>query len=134
LQGKQAAMICVGLIAAIMEDGFSEFYSVFVPIAKSILETYVGKEYVKLRGDALHAFSLIAQGVGKEVSGYDCAEMLNIILRALKDGEYESAEAFEYMCMAMARMADCLGADFTPYLPLALPLLYAGATKTVCNT
>ena len=123
LQGKQAALICVGLISNILQDEFAEYYSIFVPICQHVLDTYSGKEYIKLRGDALHSFSLIAEAVGREVAGMDAAKMVNMVLLALKNNEFEDSDAFEYLALALVRLGSCLQADFVPYLEFALPLL-----------
>jgi hypothetical protein len=94
----------VGCVAQVIEDAFVPFYPTFIAIAKDLVATCVGKEFQKLRGQALQCISLIASAVGKEVAGIDAAEMLNVIIR-------HTASVEEVRRAESARSEGALGAD-----------------------
>lgn len=134
LQAKEGAITSVACIAQVIEDRFVEFYPTFVPIAKNLIATCTGKEYSKLRGQALQAISFIAEAVGREVAGVDSAEMLNVILRHMASGievVEDEPDNFDYAVQATGRFAAMLGADFVPYLQFVVPLLLVHANKEV---
>jgi len=94
----------VGCVAQVIEDAFVPFYPTFIAIAKDLVATCVGKEFQKLRGQALQCISLIASAVGKEVAGIDAAEMLNVIIRhtasveEVRRARVEGVERLKRLC------------------------------------
>jgi hypothetical protein len=137
---KESAMTAIGCIASVVEEGFSQYYDIFCPLAKNIIATATGADNRALRGKAFECLSMICASVGKEKCGMDAVEVLRSILEAQRDngsaatggsGSALDAESFGYMSSSMARIAGLLREDFAPFLPLFLPPLLQMASEEI---
>lgn len=122
---KECSLLCVCVIASCVPSSLS----LQNLIQSTTTET---SDQRTVRGHALQCLSLVVEAVGKEVSGIDAAECINFILRGIaSENNDEDNESFRYVGPAISRLANCLGPDFAPYLPYAIPLLLARATKEI---
>lgn len=128
------AMTAIGAVAQVSRDGFERYYDVFMPLAKTVLAAAsADKALSSLRNKALETLSLICEAVGREKSGMDAAEVMNTLVRAQINGLEGDSDGmgYHYVMSSIARLANCLGADFAPYLPFVMPRLLASAGRDV---
>lgn len=127
-----SAITLLGNVAQVLDEGFVTYYSSVMPLLQAVTESASGAGHALLRGRALEAMGMIAEAVGREVAGLHAAEVLNRILQSAKNGFLNvDADSFEVMMQALVRFANCLQADFVPYLAIVLPMLAAAATRDV---
>lgn len=126
-------MTAIGVVAQVVAEDFNRFYDVFMPLAKSVIAAAAtDKSLGSLRNKALETLSLICEAVGKEKSGMDAAEVMNTLVRAQHNGlTGDDTEGYHYVMSSIARLANCLGADFAPYLPFVMPRLLESAGRSV---
>lgn len=82
------------------------------------------KEDQELLGKALECMSLIGKAVGKERFGPDALAMMDALARIPLEEDSGDDALRGYMLQAWTRVCSTLGADFTPYLHLVMPLLF----------
>lgn len=142
-------------IALIVEEDFSPFYDTFVAIAKSIIQAATTDlKLAGVRNKALEALSNIYYAVGKEKSGMDAMQVLQVLLSAQHkaslrvqatgaagaggdpaegDSSVEEVrlESYRATVHCIARTANLLGADFGPVLPYVMPELLRSASQEI---
>jgi hypothetical protein len=132
---KGAILAGISTIAGILEDKFQRFYASVTPSLKELVLAY-GKsstpEQITLRNRALECLTIAICSVGKATTGIDAAEALNYVVSSINAGFPDSdTDSFDGFCTSIAMIADCLGADFAPYLPVVIPLIAAKASQEV---
>ena len=93
------------------------------------MQTAKAKEYRSIRGRAIECLSLIGVAVGKDRFLADANEVMGEMLHTqVLDADDPQISFFE---AAFARLAECLGMEFVPYLPLVMPPALARASADV---
>jgi hypothetical protein len=116
---QEQVVTAIAAIADVAMDEFLPFYDYFVPFLKDILNTANSKEFLRLRCKAMECVSIIGVAVGKERFMGDAQEIIGILNKI----NFASDPEMPSMHLAWARLCKCLGADFQPYLEIAMPLL-----------
>jgi hypothetical protein len=120
LKVQEVVFTALSTVVENCEDKFLPYYDQFVPYLKSVVQKASGqKEYALLRGKAMECLSLVGCAVKKEKFAPDAREVLDLMLRT----QVVAADdpQIGYLESAFARLAECLGADFAPYLPIVMP-------------
>eukprot|EP01132_Coremiostelium_polycephalum_P003634 gene3634-4525_t len=103
--------------------GFDQHYASFMPFLIKIIQEKTSMEYRVLRGRAIEAISLIGIAVGKDKFKDDCK---NIMLYCANQKFAQDDPQVDFFLRAYTRFCQSLGADFTPFLPIAMgPLIEA---------
>lgn len=131
LQSPVPALRDIGLttLSCLIEASdinFTKYYDTFVPYLKTLLCTPPTKETRGYRGKAMECLSVIGKAVKKERFSKDALEIMSEMLKTqvLEADDPQIAD----METAFARIAECLGLDFIPYLQFVMPAVIARAS------
>ncbi|KAH3757236.1 ARM family protein [Pelomyxa schiedti] len=116
----QQELVLAALSSCVSAVGekFSKYYDTYVPYLKSIISNAKSKEYRALRGSAMDCLSVIGLAVRKERFFNDAQEVMQEMLKTTVL-DADDPQIF-YMETALGRIAECLGVDFAPFLPLVM--------------
>ncbi len=124
------ALGAIGAVAEVLGDDFRPFFPTLMPSLKALIAACTGPEARFARNRALDCLSIVCEAVGREVAGVDAAECLNALLSAQRQGfADDDSESADFVVRALIRLADCLGADFVPYLPFVVGMYSEAAAK-----
>eukprot|EP00455_Lapot_gusevi_P047330 TRINITY_DN6380_c0_g1_i1.p1 TRINITY_DN6380_c0_g1~~TRINITY_DN6380_c0_g1_i1.p1 ORF type:complete len:955 (-),score=344.36 TRINITY_DN6380_c0_g1_i1:235-2901(-) len=121
------ALTAVGAVAHIISSKFNKYYGTLMPCLKTILQSAVNVEHRLLRGKAMEAVALIATAVGDQIFNADALEILQILLNTQSRGLSNDDPQYSYMVQALARICDCVGEAFIPFLEHVIPPLLESA-------
>jgi hypothetical protein len=134
---KTLAFTAVACVASVVEEDFSdEYYSIFMPLAKEVLNVDMGAEpkgsfaaqaHLRLRARAIECIGIIGNSVGKMRFADDAKAVMEMLLAAQAEGLSADDPQTQSIIQSCARVCQCLGHDFLPYMPLVLPPLLEGA-------
>ncbi|KAH3757573.1 ARM family protein [Pelomyxa schiedti] len=112
-------------VATCVKADFANYYDSFAPFLKSVISTAKTKEFRQLRALAMECLTKMGIAVGKEKFSRDAIGIMQEIMSS--PVEFDDPQV-NYMQDAFSRIAECLGRDFAPYLPLVMPSVLARAT------
>ena len=145
---KEVSFTAVACVASVVEEGFgANYYDVFMPLAKQVLSApapavpagglgskaaksaavQAVKAATKLRARAIECIGIIGSAVGKARFAADAKEVMDVLLAAQAAGLPPDDPQTQSIVNSCARICNCLGADFLPYMPLVLPPLLEAA-------
>ncbi|KAL0227722.1 hypothetical protein RCL1_003865 [Eukaryota sp. TZLM3-RCL] len=132
--GKEQAVTALAAVAKACGPPFGKFYNDLLPYLMSIVINAADKESITLRGKAIECISLIGLAVGKERFIEDAKVFLGHILQltqSYKSNPDAEEKLSVYVPSALCRVAQCLGDDFAPFLPVVIPPLLETANKDI---
>eukprot|EP00727_Mastigamoeba_balamuthi_P011986 m51a1_g741 putative arm repeat superfamily protein isoform 1 (1083) ;mRNA; f:497898-501852 len=117
---QEGVITALSTVVESAQEQFAQYYDLFVPYLKMVVQKAQGqKEYRLIRGKAMESLSLIGCAVKKEIFARDAREVLDLMMQT------QVVEADDpqiaYLESAFARLAECLGKDFAPYLSVVMP-------------
>mmetsp|Transcript_4208 Transcript_4208/g.6242 ORF Transcript_4208/g.6242 Transcript_4208/m.6242 type:complete len:1084 (+) Transcript_4208:42-3293(+) len=124
------ALSAVSAIAASIEGDFAEYYQVFMPGVIRLLAESKGPHKRNLRAKAIECVGVIAAAVGKNAFHPQFKSVMNFLLQSQSKGFSADDPAHGAILQACARICQCMGSDFEPYIKIVVPpLLKAAADK-----
>ena len=120
---RENAFNAVANIAAVVDKDFGRFYDSFMPLAMQILQAQPSPAERTLRAKAIECIGLIAVAVGKERFAPQAAAVMRVLVDMLQRGFDADDPQADYVISTCARLCDCLGHDFVPYLGHVMPVL-----------
>lgn len=125
---QEQAVTAVASIADVAADDFAPFYDTFVPGLIAILHSAQGKELRMLRGKAMECVSLIGLAVGRDKFQQHAAAVMEAMIATQAGGSLDADDPqASFMLQASARICECLGDGFVPYLAHVVPPLLRAA-------
>lgn len=104
----------------------TQYYTTFVPQLKEIIKLAASKDLRVLRGRAMNCLCTIGISVGKEIFARDALEVMQEMVAV--GGVLEADDPqIDYLESSFVMVAECLGKDFTPFLPTVLPATFQRA-------
>lgn len=131
----EQTVVTLASLADSAQENFTNYYDVFVPSLKYIIQNATNVDQLKLlRGKSIECLSLIGLAVGKEKFCADATDVMELLLRT-QTGEMQLADddpQMAYMISSWARICKILGPQFEPYLPFVMgPVLKAASLKVM---
>ncbi|KAK4700385.1 hypothetical protein P7C70_g5863, partial [Phenoliferia sp. Uapishka_3] len=130
---KKNALEAMALLAAFMEDSFTEFYPQIMPQLLNLLEgpSPSTDSEVTLRAKAIDCASQIASAVDSSISSPDAIRLLNALHQIrLGVNTEEDSTTMTYLFGAFARLAESVGPEvFKPYVEDCFGQLVMAAQK-----
>eukprot|EP01105_Mastigella_eilhardi_P025828 TRINITY_DN7173_c0_g1_i1.p1 TRINITY_DN7173_c0_g1~~TRINITY_DN7173_c0_g1_i1.p1 ORF type:complete len:1147 (-),score=339.51 TRINITY_DN7173_c0_g1_i1:29-3400(-) len=120
---EQAVTALSTLVNKACED-FAPFYPSVSACLKTIMHTATSEQYRELRGQVIECLSFIGVAVKKEIFSKDAIEVMETMVRTPLAADDPQVAYFE---SAFARLAECLGRDFAPFLDGVMPATLARA-------
>jgi hypothetical protein len=125
---QEEALTALAAAADCAQEHFIPYYETFVPLLKDILARANTHDYRMLRAKAVETISLIGIAVGKQKFAADAKEVMEILQKIYANPLDADDPLREYGLRAYARICQCLGQDFVPFMPLVIPSLMASAS------
>jgi len=109
-------------IAESCEQDFCKYYDHIVPYLKQLLaQPPTDKADRMLRAKAMECISLIGMSVGKDKFAADAKQVMEMLHSTLASKLEADDPQAQYILQGWARIAKCLGEEFSPYLPYVVP-------------
>eukprot|EP00667_Euglena_gracilis_P001769 EG_transcript_1769 len=116
-------------VAENSEQDFVKYYDHIVPYLKQLLsQPPADKQDRMLRAKAMECVTLIGMSVGKDKFAADAKQVMEMMHATLSSKLDPDDPQAQYILQAWARIAKCLGEEFTPYLPHVVPYFLEQAT------
>lgn len=134
IKSMESVLTAVASIAHICRGAFAKYYDFFMPPVKEILRAAQGNKDTRLlRGKAMECVGLIGNAVGHERFSTDALEVMHILMETQQGGLSNDDPQYQYMVQALARICECVGEAFVPFLPHVIPpLLVSASAEGLC--
>jgi hypothetical protein len=140
----------VASVAHISKDSFIQYYDHFMPMVKTILTTATSNDARLVRGKAMECVGIIGSffvfshfwrfwllilcilssgnAVGRDKFAADALEVLHLLMQTQQTGLSNDDPQYSYMVQTLARICECVGEAFVPYLQYVIPPLLVSAS------
>lgn len=119
VRAQEAALTSLTALVEVAGAAFAPYYGRFVPALKAIVARATDAPHALLRGKAMEAFTFVGVATPRAQFLPDARDVMRDM--AATPVAPDDAQA-GYLEAAWARLAECLGADFAPFLPQVVPL------------
>ncbi|KAM3283375.1 importin-5 [Capsicum chacoense] len=125
---KEAALATLGSLAITSQEDAAYIYGSVMPYLKVILLTATDDTSRTLLAKYLECITMTSVAVGK-LSILDSVEKVAAALISLQETHMEEEDPMRCLLLqSWGRLCKCLGADFIPYLSIAMPVVLKSAT------
>jgi hypothetical protein len=73
---------------------------------------------------------MIGKAVGPEKFAADATALMDVIVATLRGDNADDDPSVKYAVQTAARVCECMGSAFVPYLPAVVPPLFESAART----
>ncbi|TVU02137.1 hypothetical protein EJB05_52404, partial [Eragrostis curvula] len=124
---QEGALTALASVADSSQEQFNKYYDAVMPYLKAILMNATDKSNRMLRAKSMECISLVGMAVGKDKFREDAKQVMEVLM-ALQGSPMETDDPItSYMLQAWARLCNCLGQDFLPYMSVVMPPLLQSA-------
>jgi len=120
---QEATIAAIASVAMVCKEHFVKYYAAFMQGVKSILTGANSKHQRELRGRAIECIALMARAVGRERFAPDFKSVMEFLITTQKNGLASDDPQYNYVVQACARICQCVGDAFIPYLSFVIPPL-----------
>ena len=126
VQERSVSVIIALAVVIKNEMQFAQFYDSIIPVLKQLLTYAQGGGMASLWGHALECYAIVGHASGKEKFRDDALDMMQALMNMQQQNSVPEAyqsEAQSFVLKVWVRMAQCLGTEFVPFLPLVIAKL-----------
>jgi len=127
---QTSALSAVSAVASRIEEKFQAYYKAFMPGVTSILMKAKGRDNMKLRAKAIECVGVIAAAVGRETFAPQFKSIMEFLLKTQGHGLTADDPQQNAILMCCARICQCMGSDFSPYVRMVVPPLLKAAADS----
>ncbi|XP_059292135.1 uncharacterized protein LOC132045559 [Lycium ferocissimum] len=123
--GKQIVQIeavhAIAYTAQSIEEHFGTCYDTVMPHLKTILRNADLQSNLIVLSDAMHCISMVVRAVGKKKFRDDEKQVMEMLMSL--QAKVDDPTTTISMLQACARICECMGQDFLPYMNVVMPIL-----------
>ncbi|CAN8252385.1 unnamed protein product [Cochlearia groenlandica] len=124
---QEGALTALASVADSSQEYFQNYYDAVMPYLKTILMNSTDKSKRMLCAKSMECISFVGMAVGKDRFRDDARQVMEVLM-SLQGSEMEADDPItSYMLEVWARLCNCLGQDFLPYMSVVMPQLLHSA-------
>lgn len=137
IAARVGALSAVSALASILEGEFDRFYKVFAPAVMKLAsdaKASAGADAFgtrRMQAKAIECVGVMGSAVGRERFLAQCEPFMKFLLRTQRGLEADDPRQGAIL-QTCARVCQCMGAAFRPYLRMVIPPLLKAAANNQC--